>query len=746
METVERTKEERVKMPYKLIDRNYYIGDLWDFIGKDNVKDDDPSNPVVVVGLDFGHGECMVYKRYRQGSKWFTVPLYFDDAKNQKLMTAIRYGDNGFVTIGKEVSNRTVAAHGGHILPYFKVPPSQWKNNSGLRDSFNKEITNGTVIRDFLRALWDRALKFDQIDSTPSIKKAAVDDRLLVAMGCPASSEWTNEESMKQLKELLQEVTGCNNVAIMPEPKAALMAPIVYSANVSNDWKARLTALMTTGSGICIYDLGSSTIDFTYVRLGKVLITRSKRIGGSDLDTKMLERAEQKMKLDFGSNGKRETWNIRDENKLYLREAKEKYYDDISNVFAVLQPVDTVKDADNQNKGSSKVAKVNVEIDSDFMQGVVGSDSDKDSWYQSIHKFFESTQGDVITYLGGTLDDFNGLIILTGGTSHVTEVRKICADVWRATEENPFDDAASNRETNAAPNQEKGHAHFTVLKDPSSSVATGLVFAKSTEYEAAARFQGIRADLNASYESAYDRYVTNLSSFCAGVVLKYFKEAVGFYNDNQPHKIEKIVNKTSALIRESENFSDEHMQKIMDVLLGVDKPGGEFARCQQDILDKVNAFAGDIYGGELNERIALSKPSIGEDVRFFLSNAVTSALIKTVSRTVMQTTLNVLATLDLFWSILKSVIPFMNNRNDKPTLVQKKLNTPLTPQEIQGIALKLNQEKQKIQNAAAVAAKDLITEMDSKDMKDPYFQMLDAQLEVAIGKILFLVYDKSDCK
>ncbi len=748
METAEKPEEKRVKMPYKLIDREYYAGDLWDFIeGRKadaadpskfaiKVDDTDPSKPVIVVGLDFGHGECMAYKRYKVGTTWLTVSLHFDDDQGQKLMTVIRYGDDGTVTIGKEVATPDAAARGGHIYPYFKEPPTRWEQPSQLRDSANNAITFGKVIRDFLRALWDRILENDQVDTTPSIREAAKDGRLLVAMGCPASSEWTKQESINKLYELLRDITGCDNVAIMPEPKAALMAPIVYSKNISSDWKARLTALMSTGKGICIYDLGSSTIDFTYVRLGEILITRSIRLGGSDLDSEMLKKAEQKTGLNLGGDGKNATWSIRDENKLSLREAKEKYYSSGGAMTpAVLNPV---------NGANIK----SFLLDPDFMRSVVGTDSDKDSWYQRVHKFFESTQVEVMTYLGGKAEDFNGLIILTGGTSHVTEVRDICANVWMAVEENPFKGGTSGPKTDDGPNRAGGHARFTVLKDPSSSVATGLAFAKSTEYAAADKFPALRESLNASYQKAYDSFVDNLASYCATVVLKFFQQAVEFYNDGQSHKIDEIVNKASELIRNSGNFSDEHMKQSMDFFLGINKKDSAFNQCKQQILEKVNAFSGEIYGGQLNEGIKLSNMTIGEDVRFFMSNAVTNALLDKIKTTVLRSTFKFLFSLDLAKKFLRFLTSsnYLINWSDNPTFVDRRAVEPLTPKQIQKIALKLDRKHQQILNSAFRDAEKRLTYMDSKDMKDPYYQMLDAQLEVAIGKILFLVYDRSNCK
>lgn len=710
--------EKKTKLPYKLLDSDFYQGDLEAFIDLSDRGGAAAAAVDMVVSIDFGHGECMCWKRYKSSpSSWSEDILQFDSAKNNKIMTVLRYGDDGSVTIGREVISDELIAKGGVMHSYFKVPPRDWTDDLANGKKY------GDAIRDYLTELWKRVLLYDQGREETSIKKALKDGRLLVAMGCPASSDWTDPEPARKLRDLIGSITGCDKVVIMPEPKAALMSPIANAGKASDAWKKRLTELMTTGHGVCIYDLGSSTIDFTYVRMGRLLITSSIRLGGSDLDKGMLKKVENDWKADSDWVLSKDP-NMRDEYSLRLRLAKEECYRGIRQ--AVLLQCEGRND-------KTETSDEPIVITPKFMEAVVNAPIDGGaSWYQRVLKFFEDTHADVVTNLGSELDKsgFNGLIILTGGTSQVTEVRQICQQVWNATEEKPF-------EGNSRVDQ-KPHTVYTILPDPSSSVAMGLAFAKSTECEAAAKMPVIRSELLSLYNGAYQQYILNLSQYCALSVYKCFEIAAKKLDDGNEHMIDDIVNATMKNIGEFGCFSDDYMQKIMGTLLGTGDANGKLAVCQKSIIDKVNVLSQDIYGGQLNGRIALPPMNLSGDVRYYLSGAVSSVVVDKITDKIMNSIFGYLAVLDAVLWIFRNY--------GEPTLIDKQKQKPLTTKQIKKVVEKLSEKKDPIVKRAAKSVKSLLTDMDPAEMKDPYFRMLDAQLEVALGKVLFLVYDNTDCK
>ncbi len=121
----------------------------------------------------------------------------------------------------------------------------------------------------------------------------------MITVGCPASTDWTSRDAMEKYRELVQEATGCDHVVVLPESTAAIISAILKPETKSDsteeipETKSDATKKIDYEKGIAILDAGASTIDFTFVLLGKVLITMSMSIGGHRLDEMMLETAKE---------------------------------------------------------------------------------------------------------------------------------------------------------------------------------------------------------------------------------------------------------------------------------------------------------------------------------------------------------------------------------------------------------------------------------------------------------------------
>lgn len=227
-----------------------------------------------VVGLDIGHGECMAYICQKDSSgKWNPAPLVVDGNVDRHIPSYIAYVD-GKSVIGVKAKN--ILSESLHV--YFKREPKEWNIVSN-----DKIHTYGRLMEDYISALWENILSknADKFESCTL-------DKLLITVGCPASGSWTEPEQMKEYAKLVKRATKCEHVAILPESTAAIMAPI-YSRRAFDLHR-----------GIAIYDLGSSTLDFTYILLGKVLIIASIPLGGSDIDKAMLRYIARENETDLG--------------------------------------------------------------------------------------------------------------------------------------------------------------------------------------------------------------------------------------------------------------------------------------------------------------------------------------------------------------------------------------------------------------------------------------------------------------
>ena len=144
---------------------------------------------------------------------------------------------------------------------------------------------------DYIAELWKNARRFDEL-----LSSAAEGGDVLLVVGCPASPDWTGTEEMRRFAELVRAATGCANVAILPESNAAMMNAACSDAAGSGGAPDRPLDIM---GGILIYDAGSSTIDVTYVLMGRLMLIMSLETGGHDLDTAIRRRAL----LDNGLTG-----------------------------------------------------------------------------------------------------------------------------------------------------------------------------------------------------------------------------------------------------------------------------------------------------------------------------------------------------------------------------------------------------------------------------------------------------------
>ncbi len=418
----------------------------------------------IAIGLDVGHGESTahyVVLRNKDGNPTCfseTAEIKALSVKNNvpKVMSTLIYR-NGKADIGQTGSVMDVGDVDRRVYAYFKVCPDRWKE----RPSEDAPKTYGELMRDFIGHLVKSILN---PDINPELRNYAKDE-ILLYVGCPSDQTWTKENSRLAYVKLIQEATGITEVRVVPESTAAVFS-VIHGDSMNRfevvgdteDSKRDEAQKKASGSpavkhrinpknGIAIFDLGSSTADFTYISLGATLVEKSWTLGASAIERNMLhkilysvEKKNREQKADwrpyFGKDNTPVELAIR-------RDHKEAWYGD--NTTLGLNETDpggyktiNYRKADkfNRLKNSEPPLSEFYILDEAFMRDVLQSMPVKDvyekgravalgSWSSLCGQFFyqckkmlEARQLPCST------------VILTGGASRMDFVKPLCESVF----------------------------------------------------------------------------------------------------------------------------------------------------------------------------------------------------------------------------------------------------------------------------------------------------------------------------
>lgn len=197
----------------------------------------------------------------------------------------------------------------------FKSPPP-YNGDAGWDrihpSSTDPEKTYRYYMHLFIRALWENIRKHNSGDE--GLLKNIPDDKIAIYVGCPASENWTAETQRKQYEQLISEATGINAVRVVPESTAGVFRAVEQRKNTSNPIDPK--------KGIMVIDVGSVTLDSTYMKMGDVLIENSWTLGASTIE-------ENLQKYIDSQYTDADTDPTAHQNRLYQlrKEVKERYFD-----------------------------------------------------------------------------------------------------------------------------------------------------------------------------------------------------------------------------------------------------------------------------------------------------------------------------------------------------------------------------------------------------------------------------------
>lgn len=657
-----------------------------------------------VVGLDVGGGESMAYiitkpkeqtKKNPQEQKKDVLKakaLTMDSSGSLKIHSMLCFTDHG-VSIGREV-----AKHPGFIQN-FKRSPKEWGND------YNQQYTYRDLMKAFISQLWKQILKYNDED----LQKAFDAKKVLLTVGCPASPEWTSPKAMTEYQKLLQEATGSEHVAVLPESTAAIMSAILkpekdMEQHVNDPQKESVSMeKINFEEGIAILDAGSISIDFTFVLLGKALITRSCPIGGHKLDEMMLQTALE-------DSGKTEA-EIPEEQKpeilLQLRGYKEDFYpEQISLGRKSIDIWGRNKDGEI-DRDAPPSFQLKFAMNRDFMeramskvfrpQGVLGPET---SWIEICKEFIWQTKEQIGNYPFGK-------VVITGGTSQVAQWKQAVEDVYRGR---------------VVPSQ-----------NPASSVARGLCYAKSLEMNGRDYVDAFQQSIQKKGEQGYKEFAGALASYTAYIVCdEAQKVTTKMAQDKIPTTVSDLANCVKANVENNNALMGD---------IGKEKTCKLFAEAfqsvQSEIYEKVNETSQKIYEPTIPSTpvtLTVSDRNIIENMD--ISSLINAAWINKVLPTTLYSSLSTMLVFAI-WLIC----PMNSEKIDK--WLQRKLSRErerLSENQLIKIAadLKLNRK-----SIVSKVSKTICKKIQEDEIGKKEFQAyVQRQAEIALGKVLFLVFDE----
>lgn len=669
------TAEKKAKCYY--LNRPFTRGSVFDYLT--DIQFD------VFVGIDFGHGECVAYKCFRGlDGTWQVRRLRMNYEDDAAIPTYIAYS-GGRALIGHEVERAD------DFLSYFKVPPSEWDSPAfesvETVDGETRAVmhSSGEVIHDFIGRLWQDILRYDE-----HLAGAVRDGRAMLAVGCPSGAEWTGAAAVDRYTALVKSATGCAHVSVLPESNAAIMAPVSERADSTRPIFEK---------GAAIYDLGSSTIDFTFVLMGRVLITRSLYIGGSDIDRQMLDCILEDNGLTRSSVGGNLARSL-----IQLRQGKEQFY----------------------RRGGSRALAPQLLlladgsacrycVDGGFMRRVLwerklGNVGDATysglSWGGALERFILET-GSVIGEYGCST------VILTGGTSFVSDVVGLVSRAYPGTE-------------------------LLRADDPSASVAKGLCYAKHLEADAAAGLHGLRVRAAEHIVDCCLEMYTELSEYTTGLCLEYVKGPITDYvSDGVTHRVNDIVAAGQRALG-----GDERLLRDLEAkLYGLFRSSG--ADCMEKLLAEVNEFSRQLYGVRLEKAPAIKPDALPIDrqllddlqIRPLIKQLCIDACVWLSGYSVVHALLTIIGT-----AICLPAGAAASYGGDALRSLLTKLNFKMSPASCARLAEGL--EAPDPRYLSHMSQSTLLHLSENKPLGEAYGNMMSEQLEIALGKILFLVFDE----
>lgn len=542
-------------MKYYFLGKPFQTGQVKKYILK-------KQNYTVIIGLDMGHGETVIYLYKKEDplkDKWSQMAPVHPDGSNKITPTYIHYEAD---KAPADCIGHTAALKDDFSVS-FKYPPTIWHDPKD--EEIPKDIIDNhghscdELLHDYIQKLI-----LDARENNDSIRTALSEENknnTLIVVGCPASDAWTSAESDEKYKNLLASATGHprEHIAILPESTAAIMS-VVYNTVVRDKGKKGRPDL---SNGMLIADIGSSTGDVTYILLGKVIYTASLPLGGSHIEEGMLRKIMADKHIDKIPD------EMRPKLLAQLRKDKEEFYE------GKRKKKDTLYDIPKTTaEGRQTTEDYDFIVDQAFLDAVLKEDkchrlsgAQGKSWYELYDEFFRETEKKL---KGRPL----GSVVLTGGTGNVTQLQE-CFQKYYNT--------------------------YTMEKNTSDSVAKGLCYAKSLETRAAEKIGLAEERLNKEHGKYYKK--TFLPALAEALFLKeaeIIDTAIRPLYQKADLSLDLLQKKADHALQENDAKIDEVFKEVF------------LEHCKhryQKIEEAVNGLSAEIYETTLDPEAGIQLDS-----------------------------------------------------------------------------------------------------------------------------------------
>lgn len=494
-----------------------------------------------VIGIDLGHGE--ISASYMKLG--IVQNLYFAQYNGKpKIYSGVFIKNNGTKVIGYS-NDLMFDPDKGKLYLGFKTKPSRLLNNELYE---NSDKTKKELIE---------ILMFEVVEALKKYNPGELEGNNLVFVGCPSSREWLDNEMDVKYANILKSKLGSGfDIVIMPESRASL----IKSYKEKNGNGGGIGQCLDLSVGVIVFDFGSSTLDATIIDFIRMKsYDESIPLGASYIENLMLG--------SFFDSQHTATLLLNPEvAKLDLRNAKEAYY---TCPDTRIRCGVEFKNGDYPNKVLDAVLMNNLVDRSEVSYSTDVDGEVTGTWTGLCEEFYGKIRH---LWLNKTNEsDYKGYIILTGGGSNMKFTEDLCRKVF--------------------PNA-------TVVRDsePSYCVSKGLVWAGSTDLEAARLLEEVKKVIEQSIKDSFPNLEEKLGLSLAPIIYDFLLPEVKNWVDNgKDTSLEQLISRAQTKFKQDTRINAS-IQNVLEKDFASYLNSRTDQRCLKLIINSVvNRFFSEKY-------------------------------------------------------------------------------------------------------------------------------------------------------
>ena len=453
-----------------------------------------------IIGFDLGDGEVSAtYWNLKDEGFVKPIDLKFDRNESTKVASALFIEQNGNVHIGSLDLIRNLANAKGRLYSNFKVNPERLGKNELYESDI---VTKKRLMQLMLRNCIEKIAAC----SLPGM----FEGRGLLVVGCPSSPEWLDDGKDIEYAGILAEgLADCGlnlKVVVMPESRASLIKVYKEQADVLSDYIRK---------GVAVVDNGSSTLDITLINFD----TNRQFDYSIPLGANKIERAMLNSLLREKGRGRSELLGY-SQHLLDVRACKEAYFSN---------PAGTPRVFLEYNDEGTDTCRITTEfmernVRHTPMSYTTAADGAREGTWYDLHKNFTREKlEELCRQFACPIEEFEGVILLTGGASKMKFIEEIVRDICPK-------------------------AHISVDNEPSYCVSRGLAWAAYTDLKSLELIDRVKEEIKLAVQDDFGSLVDVMAGKLAPMIYDYaysqLAEWVETGDDVTPSELVKDIEKS----------------------------------------------------------------------------------------------------------------------------------------------------------------------------------------------------------